>query len=821
MQVVVVESPAKARTLRSYLGAGHEVIATRGHVQDLAAKDGSVDPARGFAMVYATKRGATRALGAIAAALADAEALVLATDPDREGEAIAWQVLEWLRDKGVLEGKAVRRVVFHEITPEAVREAMARPRGLDMYLVRAQQARRALDYLVGFHLSALLWRKVRGGRSAGRVQSVALRLLCAREAEIETFEPEEYWSVDAAAMAARGGGFTARLARLDGEALGRGRVRGAAAAARAVERIGAAVFRVSVLDRGEVRRNPVAPFTTSTLQQEASRRLGFGVRRTMRLAQALYEGVDLDGAAAGLITYMRTDSTALSKGAAAAARKSVRERFGGEYLPARARTFRSGARHTQEAHEAIRPTDFPLTPESLAGRIGEDAAALYALIWQRAVASQMAAARVERTRVELASEAGDIALAATGERTVFDGFLRVWREGGDEDGGAAESERPLPAMDEGERVFVTEARRERRFTRPPPRYTEAGLVRRLEELGIGRPSTYAAIVGVLRERGYAVLYQRRFVPTERGRVVTAFLETWFARWVAEGFTTRMEADLDRVAGGAVAVEAVLGAFWGAFEEALGHAGELKREEVRAAVERALEVWLFGPAGKAEHRSCPSCAEGRLGLKFGRFGPFVRLRALSRVPLHPTARARPGRRQRRARRPRRRPRDRARAHAAHRALRALRAARRGRRRRAGCARHGTDGDGGARDHARGGARAARPAPHGGDASGHRQGHPRRHRALRAVAQARGGLRGAARGRGRAHRRPQPRGHAGRYRVSERPPDGPGPWPARAARHDGALRAADAHRRAHCEKLCGRTRYSHNFHLFLTLISHPFW
>jgi len=373
------------------------------------------------------------------------------------------------------------------------------------------------------------------------------------------------------------------------------------------------VFRVASLERDEVRRNPPPPFITSTLQQEASRRLGFGVRRTMQLAQALYEGVDLDGASAGLITYMRTDSAALSKGAATAARRIVRERFGADWLPAKARVFRSRARHAQEAHEAIRPTDFSRTPESLAGRIAGNAAELYALIWQRAVASQMAAARLDRVRGELATEGGDIVLAATGSRTVFDGFLRVWREGGgedgDEDGADIAGERPLPEMARGERAFVSEVRPERRFTRPPPRYTEAGLVRRLEELGIGRPSTYAAIVGVLRERGYAVLYRRRFVPTERGRVVTAFLETWFARWVAEGFTGEMEADLDRVAGGAVAGEAVLGGFWGDFEGALERAGGLKREEVRAAVERALEVWLFGPAGRPE-------------LRFGRFGPFV-------------------------------------------------------------------------------------------------------------------------------------------------------------------------------------------------------
>ena len=624
MHVVVVESPAKARTLRGYLGAGHTVIATRGHVQDLAARDGSVDPARDFAMVYATKRSATRALGAIAAALADADALVLATDPDREGEAIAWQVLEWLREKGALEGKAVRRVVFHEITPDAVRRGMARPRELDLDLVRAQQARRALDYLVGFHLSALLWRKVRGGRSAGRVQSVALRLLCAREAEIEAFEPEEYWIVEAAVTAARGGAFTARLAGLDGAGLDRGRLGAGTAAASAAERIRAGVFRVAALEQGEVRRSPVPPFTTSTLQQEASRRLGFGVRKTMRLAQALYEGVELDGAAVGLITYMRTDSVALSKVATTAVRKLVRVRFGAAYLPARARAFRSRARHAQEAHEAIRPTDFSRPPEALAERIGGDEAALYGLIWQRAVASQMAAARLDRARVELASAGGDVVLAAAGDRTVFEGFLRVWREGtaddDGEDGGGADSGRPLPAMAPGERVFVTGAERERRSTRPPPRYTEAGLVRRLEELGIGRPSTYASIVGVLRERGYAVLYRRRFVPTERGRVVTAFLETYFPRWLADGFTTEMEADLDRVAGGAVAGTAVLRAFWDGFEGALAQAGGLKRDEVRAAVERALEAWLFGREGK--QRSCPTCAGGRLELRFGRYGPFV-------------------------------------------------------------------------------------------------------------------------------------------------------------------------------------------------------
>ena len=621
MHVVIVESPAKSRTVRGCLGPGHTVIATGGHVRDLPAKDGSVDPAEGFAIAYATRRGAARTLRAIAKALDGADALVLATDPDREGEAIAWQVLSWLEDNGALGDTPVRRVVFHEVTREAVRAAMARPRDIDMDLVRAQQARRALDYLVGFHLSPVLWRKVRGGRSAGRVQSVALRLLCAREAEIEDFAPREYWSVEADVTAERGGSFTARLGALDGKTLDRFALGTEARAEEAARRIREGVFRVAKLERGTVRRNPVPPFTTATLQQEASRRLGFGVRKTMQLAQALFEGVELDGETAGLITYMRTDSVALSKGTVAAARKIVRESFGKDYLPSRPRVFRSRARNAQEAHEAIRPTDLARTPDALADRLGEDQTALYALIWRRAVASQMAAARLDRVRVELASSGGDVVLAALGSRTLFDGFLRVYRESSGEDDNA-EPERALPAMAEGERAFVTGVRPAQRFTRPPSRYTEADLVGALEALGIGRPSTYASIVAVLRERGYAVLYRRRFVPTERGRVVSAFLERYFAKWVAYGFTTAMEADLDRVAAGGAAWTGVLEAFWGPFEGAIGEARELRREDIREALETALERYLFAAAGEPVDRACPACADGELMLKLGRFGPFV-------------------------------------------------------------------------------------------------------------------------------------------------------------------------------------------------------
>ena len=412
------------------------------------------------------------------------------------------------------------------------------------------------------------------------------------------------------------------LTALDGEELDRLVLDSQAMAEDAARRIRAGGFHVAAVEHAEVGRNPVPPFTTASLQQEASRRLGFGVRKTMRLAQALYEGVPLDGAPTGLVTYVRTDGTALSKGAARAARGIVRARFGRAYLPRSPGRVRTVSRHRREAHEAIRPTDLARTPEDIEDRIGRDEAALYGLIWQRTVASQMAPARVERVRVALAAESGEVVLSAAGSHVLFDGFLRLYREGSDEDGGDGgdlETGRALPAMAEGERVFVTEVTPERRHTRPPPRYTEASLVRRLEELGIGRPSTYAAIVGVLRERGYAVLYRRRFVPTERGRVVIAFLETYFADWVACDFTTGMEADLDRVAEGALAYEGVLDAFWGPFQEALTATAGRKREDVRAAVEQALKRFIFaGPDG----RTCPACADGKLRLKLGRYGPFV-------------------------------------------------------------------------------------------------------------------------------------------------------------------------------------------------------
>ena len=545
---------------------------------------------------------------------------MLATDPDREGEAIAWQVLEWLTERDAVGDVPVHRVAFHEVTPAAVRTALARPRDIDMDLVRAWQARRALDYLVGYGLSPILWRKLPGCRSAGRVQSVALRLVCDREAEIEAFVPRQSWTVHAELAAADGVPFPATLCRLDGSAVGEEGLAMEELAQETAKRIGESRLAVRSAERDTLRRRPLPPFTTATLQQEALQRLGFGIGETMDIAQRLYEGVDLGGETAGLITYMRTDSTAMAKTAVAQARAVVRRTYGGDCVPAKPRTFRTRHRHAQEAHEAIRPTDFARAPEALAGRLDRAAVQLYGLVWNRALASQMTAARFDRVRVEIAPEGadtGEIGLAAGGSQMAFDGHLRVW--GGDEAETAGDGP-VLPALEEGDPVSAVTARVERHVTQPPPRYTEAGLVRRLDELGIGRPSTWVAIVAVLQERGYAILHDRRFVPTERGRVATAFLEAFFGGWVETGFTAAMEEDLDRIAGGALAWRGMLEGFWGGFHAALEKAGALERATVLTAVEARLDGFLFGAGSR--RRRCPACPDGRLELRLSRYGPFV-------------------------------------------------------------------------------------------------------------------------------------------------------------------------------------------------------
>ena len=632
MNVVVVESPAKAKTINKYLGAGWQVLASYGHVRDLAEKDGSVDPESGFAMTWQVDARSKKRIDEIANAARQAGSVILATDPDREGEAISWHVLELLRQKHGLKDLDVRRVVFHEITRDAVREAMENPRPIDRDLVDAYLARRALDYLVGFHLSPVLWRKLPGARSAGRVQSVALRLVCEREDEIERFRAREYWTVDADFLTPRRDRFTARLTHLDGKKLDRLAIASEAQAGAAVAAVEAAAFACAGVERKQVRRNPAPPFTTSTLQQEASRKLRMSADRTMRIAQHLYEGVDIGGETVGLISYMRTDSTSLSGEAVGGCRGLIERDYGDAYLPASPRRYRTKARNAQEAHEAIRPTDLFRRPADMARHLTTEQARLYELIWKRTVASQMESAVLDQVTADIASANRMIRLRAAGSTIRFDGFLKLYREGRD-DSADRDSEqdrdkpddenRMLPEIRDGEAVDRTAVRPAQHFTQPPPRYTEASLVKRLEELGIGRPSTYASILKVLQDRDYVRLDRRRFHPEDRGRVVTSFLTNFFGRYVEYGFTASLEEQLDVVSDGRTDWKKLLHDFWTAFSAAIADAMELDRKRVIDALDEALGPHFF-PSREdgADPRSCPACNDGRLGLKIGRNGGFI-------------------------------------------------------------------------------------------------------------------------------------------------------------------------------------------------------
>ncbi len=625
MHVVVVESPAKAKMIEKYLGSDYKVLASYGHVSDLPPKDGSVLPEKDFEMIYETGERARKPLKAISDALRGADSLVLATDPDREGEAISWHVLNWLSEKGAVKDKPIGRVVFHEITKNAVQDAIANPRQIDMDLVNAQQARRALDYLVGFNLSPVLWRKLPGSRSAGRVQSVALRLICAREAEIEAFVPQEYWTVEADFLKDAGGKLVARLTQLDGTKLDKFALGNRTSAEAAARRVREGAFTAAKVERKQVKRNSQPSFITSTLQQEASRKLGFGARRTMQVAQKLYEGIDLGDETVGLITYMRTDSVVLSQTAIDGARNLIRGEFGDRYLPEKPRLFRSSTRNAQEAHEAIRPTDFERTPNEMARHLDHDGRRLYELIWKRALASQMEHALLDQVGVDIATPGNDVVLRATGSVIAFDGFMRLYREDRDDPSDEDDdSERRLPDVQEGERLKTGEVRPDQHFTEPPPRYTEASLVKRMEELGIGRPSTYASTIGVLQDRDYVVLDKKRFVPQDRGRLMTAFLESFFPTYVEYGFTASLEQELDRVSNGDVDWKQVLRDFWNAFHMAVEEAGELERPTVLAEIEKVLEDHIFpkGSDGSASSRTCPLCEAGKIGLKLGKFGAFL-------------------------------------------------------------------------------------------------------------------------------------------------------------------------------------------------------
>jgi len=629
MKVVVVESPAKAKTINKYLGSDYKVVASYGHVRDLPAKDGSVLPDADFAMSWEVDGKSEKHLKTILEAVRGADRLFLATDPDREGEAISWHVSEVLNSRRGLKHLDIKRVVFNEVTKNAVLDAFTRPREIDRELVEAYLARRALDYLVGFTLSPVLWRKLPGSRSAGRVQSVALRLVCERESEIEVFKSREYWTIEVEFKTEAGQTFTARLTHLDGKRLERFDLDSEAKARAAADAIlRASGFTVAEIDSRQVRRNPFPPFTTSTLQQEASRKLGLSANRTMQIAQRLYEGIELAGETVGLITYMRTDGVAISAEAIAAARQLIGGEFGPRYLPDAPRVYRSPAKNAQEAHEAIRPTDLARKPTDVAAHLDRDQLRLYELIWKRTVASQMASALLEQVAVDIADAAGRLRLRANGSVILFDGFLTLYQEDRDDTPDGMELAREgeggrLPAMRKAERLARGEVTPSQHFTQPPPRYTEASLVKKLEELGIGRPSTYASILQVLQDRDYVRLEKRRFIPEDRGRLVTAFLTNFFERYVEYNFTADLENQLDDVSGGRIDWKEVLRNFWRDFSAAIDGTKELTISQVLTALDEALGPHFF-PNGDSGHdpRLCPVCGAGRLSLKLGKFGAFI-------------------------------------------------------------------------------------------------------------------------------------------------------------------------------------------------------
>ena len=616
MKLVVVESPTKAKKIGTYLGKDYEVIASNGHVRDLPPKDGSVLPDDDFAMSWEVGTAARKRLADIGAALKDADELILATDPAREGEAISWHVLDILKSKKLVKDKPVSRVVFNAITKSAITEAMQNPRDIDVPLVDAYLARRALDYLVGFTLSPILWRKLPGSRSAGRVQSVTLRLVCDREAEIEKFRAVEYWSV-AARLNEKGKSFDARLYSVDGKVTDKLDVKTGAEAEVLKAAIEAGRFEVLSVDKKPTKRNPYAPFTTSSLQQDASSRLGFSPSRTMQLAQRLYE----DGA----ITYMRTDGIDMAPEAIAAARSAIDKNFGSAYLPPTPRIYANKAKNAQEAHEAIRPTDMFRHPDSIGDA---DQKKLYGLIWRRTLASQMRPAEIERTTADIAVNAPgrDINLRAVGSVVTFAGFLAVYGVAAKEDRDADdqdEDDRELPALAIGDTPRLEEALIEQHFTQPPPRYTEASLIKKMEEIGIGRPSTYAATVSVLQDRNYIRLEKRAIVPEDRGRIVTAFLENFFKKLVEYGFTAGLEEKLDEISAGDLRWKDVLRDFWNDFTRQTDEIKDLRVSEVLDALNDSLKDHIFpAKADGSDPRRCPNCGTGELSLKLGKFGAFI-------------------------------------------------------------------------------------------------------------------------------------------------------------------------------------------------------
>lgn len=628
MNIVIVESPAKAKTINKYLGSNYQVLASYGHVRDLPPKDGSVQPDDNFAMSWQVDAKSQKRLNEIAAAVKDADRLILATDPDREGEAISWHVLEVLQKKKVLKDKPVERVVFNAITKQAILDAMANPRQLDTPLVDAYLARRALDYLVGFTLSPVLWRKLPGARSAGRVQSVALRLICDREMEIEVFKAQEYWSILANLQTPGMATFQAGITGFDGKKIGRHDITNEQDATTIRTMLESASFQVGSVVSKPAKRNPSPPFTTSTLQQEASRKLGFSASRTMQVAQKLYEGITIGGETTGLITYMRTDGVQIAGEAISAARKVIGQDYGDSYVPEKPRFYSSKAKNAQEAHEAIRPTDLFRRPKDVARFLDQDQARLYELVWKRTMASQMESAVLERTTIDIDAKNGakTATLRATGSVVRFDGFLALYQEGRDDDD--EEAANRLPAVNDNDALTLAATgakpvEASQHFTQPPPRYTEASLVKKMEELGIGRPSTYASTLQTLRDREYVELEKKQLVPQDKGRIVTAFLQSFFNRYVEFDFTASLEEQLDRISAGELSWQEVLRDFWRDFSGAVTEIKDLRVSEVLDALNELLAPHIFPDKGDGSNpRACPVCDSGQLSLKVSKFGAFI-------------------------------------------------------------------------------------------------------------------------------------------------------------------------------------------------------
>ncbi|MBE6450783.1 MAG: type I DNA topoisomerase [Alphaproteobacteria bacterium] len=614
MKLVIVESPAKAKTINKYLGADYKVLASFGHIRDLPGKDGSVNPDDNFAMSWELSTGGKKRLNDIITAVKDCDTIVLASDPDREGEAIAWHILEELTARKKIKDKKIERVVFHEITKTAVTEAIKNPRNIDDNLVSAYMARRALDYLVGFTLSPVLWRKLPGSKSAGRVQSVALRLICERETEIEKFKAQEYWTIEADLFTKEKALIPSHLIELDGKKLEKFDLNSEAKALEAKAKIEAQEFFVSNVERKKTNRYPAPPFTTSTLQQEAARKLRFSAKKTMQIAQKLYED--------GLITYMRTDAVNLSQDAISACREAILKYFGENYLPKAPKEYKTKSKNAQEAHEAIRPSDVMNTPKKMEIKLDADSHKLYELIWKRTVACQMNPAIMDRVTIDSKSRDNLITLRANGQVIEFDGFLKLYQESKD-DSDEDDDNRILPNVTNGDAVDKGDIKPEQHFTTPPPRFTEASLVKKLEELGIGRPSTYATIIAVLQERKYVKVEKLRFIPEDRGRIVTVFLENYFKKYVEYDFTAQLEEFLDDVSAGQMEWKKLLTGFWAKFIKNVDAVQPLQVKDVIEKIDEVLAYHLFPEKEDGtDPRLCPECKKGKISVKLGKYGAFL-------------------------------------------------------------------------------------------------------------------------------------------------------------------------------------------------------